>query len=80
MDSRDIARLIDNAATASQCDFDDVTREAIKLNIVDKLLDHARAEYQRGRLDGLDAVTFTDSDGAIYNSFREGYDLREVLQ
>lgn len=36
----DIQRLIDNAATASQNDFDDVTREAIVSNIAKPLIIH----------------------------------------
>lgn len=40
LDSLDKIRMLDNAACASQNDFDDVTRQAIRMNIIDPLCDH----------------------------------------
>ncbi|THK38129.1 hypothetical protein EHS39_11640 [Ensifer sp. MPMI2T] len=39
----------------------------------------AATEYERGRRDVLDAITYTDGDGAIHNSKLEFVDLREFL-
>lgn len=78
-DANYIETLIDNAATASQCDFDEVTREAIRLNVADKLIELSKGEYERGRRAVLDAITYTDSKGGIYNSYIETADLRGYL-
>lgn len=37
LDSLDKIRMLDNAACASQNDFDTVTRQAIRMNIIDPL-------------------------------------------
>lgn len=59
-------RLIDNAATAAQVDFDAVTREAITLNVIDPLITSL-----------LDACKRAEW---WFSSHPEGAEMRDVMR
>ncbi|WP_312414124.1 hypothetical protein [Shinella sp.] len=52
---------------------------AEKQDLISEVAAVMRLAYARGRNDVLDAITYTSSNGGIYNSFREDVDLREYL-
>jgi hypothetical protein len=52
---------------------------AEKQDLISEVAAVARLAYERGRQDVLRAITYTTSDGEIYNSKVEGTDLREYL-
>ncbi|MBB6299934.1 hypothetical protein [Rhizobium leucaenae] len=52
---------------------------AEKQDLISEVAAVARLAYARGRQDVLEAITFTDSDGGVFNSKLDHVDLREYL-